>query len=184
VTAVPEEPAGPAPGIPGCPPGGAPGFPDDADRVGDVDVLFLAGQCPAPPGEWLLITAAGGEPGAEFTARVLPAGERYGHGGDVLVHLAAVPGLPEAVSVGAWAVMCGHMVPVAAWDRQEPEGWPEKIRSAVVFAVGVLTGLEDYGADLRAGHRVDLDEAAATAAAGVPAGLAPGPAACARPGRR
>ena len=51
---------------------GAPGFPDDADRDGDVDVLYLAGQLPAGP-EWLLITAVDGTPGAEFTARVLPA---------------------------------------------------------------------------------------------------------------
>ena len=48
-------PAGPDPEIPGDPAGpgrpvtGAPGFPDDADRDGDVDVLYLAGQRPAGP---------------------------------------------------------------------------------------------------------------------------------------
>ena len=70
---------------------GVPGFPDDADRDGDVDVLYLAGQRPAAPGEWLLITAVDAMPGAEFTARVLPAGGPRAHGGDVLVHLAAEP---------------------------------------------------------------------------------------------
>lgn len=184
MTAVPESPAGPAPGIPGGPVSGVPGFPDDADPAGDVDVLFLAGLCPAAPGEWLVITAAGGRPGAEFTAQVLPAGGRHAHGGDVLVHLAAEPGQPETVSVGAWAVMCGHLVPVAEWDRQEPEGWPEKIRATVVFAMGVLTELEEYGADLGARHRVDLDEAVVAAAAGIPAGLALGPAASGRLPRR
>ena len=61
-------PAGPAPEVPGDPAGpgrpvtGVPGFPDDADRDGDVDVLYLAGQLPAGP-EWLLITAVDGCPG-------------------------------------------------------------------------------------------------------------------------
>jgi hypothetical protein len=85
VTASPVSPepgqAGPAPDVsgdrpgPGRPASGVPGFPDDADRDGDVDVLYLAGQLPAAP-EWLLITGVDGMPGAEFTARVLPAGGR------------------------------------------------------------------------------------------------------------
>ena len=51
-------------------------IPCDADRDDDVDVLYLAGQRPADDGEWLLITAVDGLPGAEFTARVLPDGGR------------------------------------------------------------------------------------------------------------
>jgi hypothetical protein len=49
------------------------------------------------------------------------------------VHLAAEPGHrePGTVRVGTWAVMCGRLVAVAVWDRQEPEGWPEKIRATV-----------------------------------------------------
>ena len=170
-------PAGPAPDIPGDsggPVSEVPGFPDDADRDGDVDVLYLAGQRPAPPGEWLLITAVDGMPGAEFTARVLPEGGRCAHGGDVLVHLAAEPPghlEPLTVRVGAWAVMCGHLIPVAEWDQQEPEGWPEKIRATVAFAMGVLTELEEQGADLAAGRRVDLDDAVVTAVAGIPANV-------------
>jgi hypothetical protein len=150
---------------------GVPGLPDDADRDGDVDVLYLAGQRLAAGGEWLLITAVGGMPGAEFTARVLPVGGRHAHGGDVLVHLAAEPGHPEplAVRVGTWAVMCGHLIPVAAWDRQEPEGWPEKIRATAAFAMGILTELEEHGADLTARHQVDLDDDDVTAVAGIPA---------------
>jgi len=110
-------------------------------------------------------------PGAEFTARVLPAGGRCAHGGDVVVHLATEPGHLEPLTVraGAWAVMCGHLVPVAEWDRLEPEGWPEKIRTTVAFAMGMLTELEEHGADLTAGRQVDLDDAAVAAAAGIPA---------------
>jgi hypothetical protein len=176
--ASPERgPAGPAPevpGGPGRPVSEVPGFPDDADRDGDVDVLYLAGQRPAAPGEWLLITAVTGTPGAEFTARVLPAGGRHAHGGDVLVHLAAEPGghrEPLTVRVGAWAVIGGHLIPVAAWDRQEPEGWPEKIRATVAFAMGTLTELEEHGADLAAHHQVDLDDAVVSATAGIPANV-------------
>ena len=147
-----------------------PGFPDDADCDGDVDVLYLAGQLSAGP-EWLLITAVDGMPGAEFTARVLPVGGRCAHGGDVVVRLTAEPGHREPLTVraGAWAVMCGRLVPVAEWDRLEPEGWPEKIRITVAFAMGVLTELEEHGADLAAGRRVDLDDAAVTATAGIAA---------------
>ena len=181
--ASPERgPAGPAPDMPGDPVGpgrpvsGVPGFPGDADRDDDVDVLYLAGQRPAPPGEWLLITAVEAMPGAEFTALVLPAGGRCAHGGDVVVHLAAEPGHlePLTVRVGTWAVMCGHLVPVAEWDRQEPEGWPEKIRTTVAFVMGILTELEERGADLAARRRVDLDDAVVTAVAGIPADVTSG----------
>jgi hypothetical protein len=163
---MPEDPAGP-----GRPVSPAPGLPDDADRDGDMDVLYLAGQRPAAPGEWLLITAVDPLPGAEFTARVLPAGEHRAHGGDVLVHLAAGPGTmePPTVSIGTWAVIGGLLIPVSGWDRQDPEGWPEHIRSTVAFTMGMLTELEAHGADLAAHHEIDLDEAAATAAAGIPA---------------
>ena len=176
--ASPEHgPAGQAPEVPGDPGGpGRPvsevaGFPGDADRDGDVDVLYLAGQGPATLGEWLVTTAVDGVPGAEFTARVLPAEGRSAHGGDVVVHLAADAGHREPLTVraGAWAVMCGHLVPVAEWDHQEPEGWPEKIRATVAFTIGVLTELEEHGADLAAGYRVDLDDAMVTAKAGIPA---------------
>lgn len=179
MTTTPASPErGPAPKVPGDPAGsGRPvnqvsGFPDDADRDDDVDVLYLAGQRPAVGGEWLLITAADGMPGAEFTARVLPADGRRAHGGDVLVHLAAEAGHmePVMVRVGTWAVMCGRLVPVAAWDRQESEGWPEKIRATVAFAMGILIELEEHGADLAAGHQVDLDDAVITATAGHPRG--------------
>lgn len=178
-------PGGPA--GPGGPVSGVPGFPGDAGRDGEVEVLYLAGQRPvAPGGEWLLITAADGMPGAEFTARILPADGRHAHGGDVLVHLATEPGHPGSltVTVGAWAVIGGHLVPVAEWDRQEPEGWPEKIRATVAFAMGILTGLEEHGADLAARHQVDLDDAVITATAGIPADLTSGPAGTGRlPGR-
>ena len=177
--ASPERrPAGPAPDMPddlpgpGRPVSGAPGLPEDADRDGDVDVLYLPGQRSAAPGEWLLITAVDGLPGAEFTARVLPADGRRAHGGDVLVHLATEPPghlEPLTVSVGTWAVIGGLLIPVSGWDREDPDGWPEHIRSTVAFTVGMLTELEAHGADLAAHHEIDLDEAAVTATAGIPA---------------
>jgi hypothetical protein len=154
---------------------GGPRLPDGPDRDDDVDGLYLAGQLPAGRGEWLLITAVDGLPGAEFTARVLPANGRQAHGGDVLVHLAAqsCPGkldLP-AVRVNAWAAVDGLLIPVAAWDRADPDGWPERIRVTVAFAMSVLTELEEHGADLGPYPVIDLDDDAVTALAGVPAGV-------------
>jgi hypothetical protein len=170
-------PASPGRG-PGVPADGMPGFPGDAGRDDDVDVLYLAGQRPGAGGEWLLVTAADGMPGGEFTACVLPDGGRHAHGGDVLVHLAAEPADrgPLMVRAGVWAVMCGRLVPVAAWDRQEPEDWPENIRATIAFAMGVLTELEERGADLGPGRQVGLDDAVTTATAGIPADLTLGPA--------
>jgi hypothetical protein len=167
--------------------GEMPGSPGGADRdEEEVDVLYLAGQRPAlPPGEWLLITAVDGAPGAEFLTRVLPPGGRHAHGGDVLAHLAAEPdgGEPPAVRASVWAVLSGLLVPIAAWDRHDPDGWPERIRATTAFAMGMVTELEEHGADLGPGHRVHLDDAVVTATAGIPlgttsptaqAGLSPG----------
>jgi len=162
-------------------PGGPPGPPDPED----VDVLFLAGQRPAEDGEWLLITEVDGLPGSAFSAWVLPPGGRHGRGGDVLVRL--TPGtrtgdlVPDTIDVSAWAVISRRLVPVAAWPRQDLDGWPERIRPTVAFAMGILTELEDHdGADLGARDRVDLDAAVATATPGIPArltfGTAAGPA--------
>ena len=41
--------------------------------------------------------------------------------------------------------------------------------------MGMLTELEEHGADLAAGRRVDLDDAAVTATAGIPADVTSGP---------
>jgi hypothetical protein len=143
-----------------------------------VDVLFLAGQRPAGPGEWLLITAVDGPPGADFLARILPAGGRHARGGDVLVHLATHPQTgdlaPSAVRVSVWAVLNGLLIPVARWDRQDPDGWPERVRATAAFALGMLTEMEDHGADLGAYHQVDLEAAAVAAAAGIPVGVTSG----------
>ena len=150
-------------------------FPDDPDGDDDVDVLYLAGQHPAATGEWLLITAADGLPGAEFTARILPAAGRRAHGGDVLVHLAPEPATghrdPPEVRVGTWAAIDGLLIPVAAWDRQDPDGWPERIRATVAFAMSVLTELEEHGADLGPSQEIDLDDDAVAVTAGIPAGV-------------
>jgi hypothetical protein len=91
-----------------------------------------------------------------------------------VVHLATEPRHrePLAVRAGAWTVICGHLVPVAQWDRLEPEGWPEKIRTTVAFAMGMLTELEEHGADLTSGRLVDLDDAAVEAPADVSSALA------------
>lgn len=175
MTTPSEHPANPAGPAADPPPGavGAPALPDDTDREEEVDVLYLAGQRPAGAGQWLLITAVDGPPGGEFLARVLPVGGRCAHGGDVLIRLAGQTGHlePPVVDVSAWAVITGLLIPVAAWDRQDLDGWPERIRATVAFAMGMLTELEEHGADLGAGQRADLDTAAATATAGVPAGV-------------
>ncbi|HUY44212.1 MAG TPA: hypothetical protein VMV92_00580 [Streptosporangiaceae bacterium] len=170
--------AGPQPQMPGRAAGAVAGFPPDADCEDEVDVLFLAGQRLAGTGEWLLITAVDGPPGADFLARILPPGGRHAHGDDVLVHLAADPGAgdlePLVVRVSAWTALNGLLIPVAHWDRQDPDGWPEQIRATAAFAMGILTELEDLGADLGASHQVDLEAAAAAATAGVPAGVTSG----------
>ena len=84
---------------------------------------------------------------------------------------------------GVWTVLGGLLVPVAAWDRHDPDGWPERIRATTAFAMGMVTELEEHGADLGPGHRVHLDDAVVTATAGIPlgttsptaqAGLSPG----------
>jgi hypothetical protein len=47
--------------------------------------------------------------------------------------------------------------------------------------MGMLTELEEHGADLAAGRRVDLDDAVLTAAAGIPVGVTLGVAGTGRP---
>jgi hypothetical protein len=75
-------------------------------------------------------------------------------------------------------VLNGLLIPVAHWDRQDPDGWPERIRATAAFAMGMLTELEDLGAY----HHVDLEAAAVTAAAAIPAGVTSGRAWAAPPG--
>ena len=65
-----------------------------------------------------------------------------------------------------YAVIGGRLIPVAAWPSEDPEGWPERIRPAVAFAMGMLTELEEHGADL--GAAADLSQAASQATAGLP----------------
>ena len=54
------------------------------------------------------------------------------------------------------------MILAGTWAGQDPGGWPEKVRPAVAFAVGILAELEDHGADLGARHRVRLETADTT----------------------
>ena len=114
-----------------------------------------------------------------------PLAGGHAHGGDVLAHLAAEPAgeEPPAVRVSTWAVLGGLLVPVAAWDRHDPDGWPERIRATAAFAMGMVTELEELGADLGAGHRVCLDDAVVTATAGIPVGTTSRTAAGLSPGR-
>ena len=81
-----------------------------------------------------------------------------------------------AVLAEVWAVLGGHLILAGTWDRQEPEEWPERIRPAVAFAMGMLTELEEHDADLGVRHRVRL-EAADTATVGIPLGVTSGRAA-------
>ena len=133
-------------------------------------MLYLAGQRLRPGGDWLLVTGADGTPGGAFTAHVLDEATPSAFGGDVVVHLApddpAAGQPPPAARVQLYAVMGGRLIPVAGWPGCDLDGWPERIRPAVAFAMGVLTELEEHGADLGAG--ADLGQAASEATAGLP----------------
>lgn len=150
--------------------GETPGFPANLDE--EVDVLYLAGQRPPAAGAWLLAGCVEGKPGGEFTACVLPDAAPSAFGSDVVIRLSPddpPPGQPPpAARVQVYAVMGGRLIPVAAWPGQDLDGWPERIRPAVAFAMGVLTELEEHDADLGARNQVDLSQAAAQATAGVP----------------
>lgn len=151
--------------------GEAPGFPGSQDQE-EVDVLYLAGQRLPAGGAWLLATAVDGKPGAEFTAHVLPGATPSAFGGDVVVRLSpddpAAGQPPPAAQVQVYAVVSGQLIPVAAWPGEDLDGWPERIRPAVAFAMSVLTELEEHDADLGSGGRVDLSKAAMETTAGIP----------------
>ena len=168
-------PQPPAPGGPASRGGEMIAIPRDADRDDDVDVLYLAGQRPSDDGEWLLVSEVDGLPGAAFTVRCLPRDAWHAHGGDVLVRLQPDTGSTgqPAILAGVWAVVGGHLILAGTWNRQEPEEWPERIRPAVAFAMGMLTELEEHDADLGVRHRVRL-ASADTATAGVPLGITSG----------
>jgi hypothetical protein len=158
-----------APSQPG--PGEAPGVGKGPDGD-EVDVLYLAGQRPPAAGAWLLVTAADGAPGGQFTAQILAGAGASAFGGDVVVQLdpddPATGQPPPAARVQVHVVLGGRLIPVASWPGQDLDGWPEGIRTAVAFAMGVLTELEEHDADLGASIRVDLIQAAGQATAGVP----------------
>jgi hypothetical protein len=144
----------------------------DAEHDDDVDALYLAGQLPSDAGVWLLVTELDGLPGAAFTVRHLPRDAWHAHGGDVLVRL-----VPDTSSAGqptvlaeVWAVLGGQLILAGTWNRQEPGEWPERIRPALAFTMGMLTELEEHDADLGARHRVRLETADA-ATIGVPLGI-------------
>jgi hypothetical protein len=136
----------------------------------EVDVLYLAGQEPSLAGAWLLVTEADGKPGGTFTAHVLGDAAPSAFGGDVLVRLLrddpAEGQPPPAARVRVFAVTGGRLIPVAVWPGHDLDSWPERIRPTVAFTMGVLTELEEHGADLGGG--VDLAQAEAQAVAGVP----------------
>ena len=168
--------SGPVPGGPAGPGEGLPGIPDalPLDRD-DLDVLSLAGLAPPPEGDWLLVTSLESQPAGGFTAQHLHRHELHAHGGDVLVRVApgaGSPGQPE-VRAQVWAVMEGRLVLAGSWDRQSPDGWAEQVRPAAAFAMGMITELEESGADLGASRLVRLDDPDA-ATVGVPFGITAG----------
>ena len=138
-------------------------------------MLYLAGQRPPEEGARLWVTTADARRGGEFTALFLPRTRPRASGGDVLLHIA--PGRGEGdveqwpvplVRVRVWAVAAGSLILVAGWDRLDLDGWPERVRAAAVFAVGVLRELQEHGADVRAREQVEVEAAAESAAAGFP----------------
>jgi hypothetical protein len=160
-----------------------PGIPDDADGCEDINVLSLTGQIPSDDGEWLLVTLLDSQPVGGFLARHLWPGELHARGGDVLIWLLPDPrggGQPE-IRADVLVVLGGHLILAGSWVRQDRRQWPEQIRPAVAFAMGMITELEENGADLGARHRVRLDDPAA-AVVGVPLGVTSGRAAASQPG--
>jgi hypothetical protein len=163
------------------PAGTMPGIPDDTDE--DVNVLTLVGKIPSKDGEWLLITSLDGQPGGEFLARHMGRDELYAHGSDVLVRLAPDDGMPRRPQIRAqvWVVLGGRLILAGSWERQDFDWWPEQIRAGAAFAMGMITELEENGADLGARYRVRLDDPD-TATVGVPLGITSRPAARGQPG--
>jgi hypothetical protein len=160
-----------------------PGIPDDADGYDDINVLSLAGQIPSDNGEWLLVTSLDSQPGGGFLARRLWSGEETARGGDVLIRLlpdASTGGQPQ-IRADVLVVLSGHLILAGSWERQDRRRWPEQIRPAVAFAIGMITELEENGGDLGARHRVRLDDPTA-AVVGVPLGVTSGRAAASQPG--
>jgi len=156
-----------------------PGIPDDAD---DISVLGLAGQIPSDDGEWLLVTSLDSQPGGGFLSRHLWPDELHARGGDVLIRLLPDPrrrGLPK-IRAEVLLVLGGSLILAGNWERQDRD-WPEQIGPAVAFVMGMVTELEENGADLGARHRVRLDDPAA-AVVGVPLGVTAGQAAASQPG--
>jgi hypothetical protein len=135
---------------------------------GQVDVRSLAQQRPGQA-MWLLVTEIDGPAGEVFTASIVPGRQPRAFGGDVLLRLASGTGpqAPSAVSVTAWTVAAGVLIPVAAWDLPDDGGWPERIRATVAFAMSTMTELGEH-VGLGECDSVDLDAAAATAVPGLP----------------
>jgi len=141
---------------------------DGGGAGGQVDVRSLAAQ---RPGEamWLLVTEVDGPAGEVFTASIVPGPQPRAFGGDVLLHLAAgaSPEAPGAISVAAWTVAAGVVIPVAAWDLPDDGGWPERVRATVAFAMSTMTELGEH-LSLGELDPVDLDAATALAVPGLP----------------
>ena len=69
--------------------------------------------------------------------------------------------------------MGGRLVLAGSWDRQSPGDWAEQVRPAVAFAMGMITELEESGADLGPLRCVRLDDPD-VAMVGVPSGITAG----------
>jgi hypothetical protein len=155
--------------------GEMPGVLDDADGYEDISVLSLAGRIAPGEGQWLLVTSVDGQPGAGFLAHCLRPEELHARGGDVLIRVRAEDrkrGLPD-IRADVLVVLGGYLIVAETFERQDRHWWPEQIRAAVVFVMGMVTELEENGADLGAGQKVGLDDPAA-AVVGVPLGVTSG----------
>jgi len=144
-----------------------------ADAVAGMDdATDLAAQPLPPGGMWLLAMEVEQAEGGLFSVRQMPAEDGECRDGDVLVHVAAGPGILPGLGsshVQVCAVMGGALSLVAEWPVIEASDWPELARPAAGWAMGALAGMDQAGIGPGSSQVVPLAAAVAAMTAGWPA---------------
>ncbi len=121
---------------------------DDPASEPFTDVLALR---PGPGTRaMLLVTACGDQPGTVFEG--LADGDSPGWvlaDGDVVLDVACPggPGSPPGTDVTIRQMICGDLVPVAAWEGLA-SSWPEQARPAVAAVMKLYSALEGAGGEI------------------------------------